>query len=370
MDMTTESIAWLALNRLPQLGGKRCLRLTEHFGSAAAALQASVGAWEEIVGPVVAGQARAQELDRGWAADQLKSLEQRGGHLIPISHPDFPPLLLETPHPPAVLHVLGETRLTTAAVAIVGTRNPTDYGCAVARQLGRALAVRGFCVVSGMARGIDAAAHQGALEAGGRTLAVLGCGVDVAYPHENSNLYMRIQQQGAVFSEFPMGSPPDKGWFPRRNRLISGLSLGVVLVEAPARSGALITARYAREQNREVFAVPGDVRTHKSAGCHQLIRDGAILVEGVEDVVEELQHWGLGDQREVEPEVAAVSEPTAVLSSREQVILERLDTEPCHIDRLSQEVDLETAEVLGTLLELELTGLVEQLPGKRFIRVY
>ena len=362
-----EGLAWLALSQLPNLGGRRCLQLSQHFGSAAAVLDAPVAAWEEVVGALVAQSARAREPAWDWAANQLEQLQQRGGSLIAIGAPEYPPLLREISSPPTLLHVLGDLRLSGAALAIVGSRSPTPYGLKVARQLARGLAARGFAVVSGLARGIDTAAHQGALEAGGRTLAVLGCGADVVYPGENADLHARIRGQGAVLSEFPMGSRPEKGWFPRRNRLISGLSLGVILVEAPARSGALITARYAREQNREVFAVPGDIRNGKSAGCHQLIRDGARLVEKVEDVVDELQHWGVGAalQGECRGQPAALG---AECSAQQQLVLHQLDTEPQHIDRLASEVGLEAAELLGSLLELELAGLVEQLPGKHFAR--
>ena len=343
------------------------MQLSQHFGSAAAVLDAPVAAWGEVIGPLVAQSARAQEPAWDWAAAQLEQLQQHGGNLVPIGALEYPPLLREIPAPPALLHVLGDLRLTTAALAIVGSRSPTSYGLKVARQLARALAARGFGVVSGLARGIDTAAHQGALEAGGRTLAVLGCGADVVYPSENAALHARIRGQGAVLSEFPMGSRPEKGWFPRRNRLISGLSLGVILVEAPARSGALITARYAREQNREVFAVPGDIRTYKSAGCHQLIRDGAHLVERVEDVVDELQHWGVGAAHQGES-MGQPAELGAEFSTHQQMILHQLDIEPQHIDRLASGVGLEAAELLGALLELELAGLVEQLPGKHFAR--
>ena len=323
VDQEAEGLAWLVLSRLPNLGGSRCLQLSQHFGSAAAVLDAPVAAWGEVIGPLVAQSARAQEPAWDWAAAQLEQLQQRGGSLIPISALEYPPLLREISAPPTVLHVLGDLRLTSAALAIVGSRSPTPYGLKVAWQLARALAARGFGVVSGLARGVDTAAHQGALEAGGRTLAVLGCGADVVYPSENAALHARIRGQGAVLSEFPMGSRPQKGWFPRRNRLISGLSLGVILVEASVRSGALITARYAREQNREVFAVPGDIRTCKSAGCHQLIRDGARLVEKVEDVVDELQHWGVGAVLQGE----SMGQPAALgaeVSAHQQLILHQL----------------------------------------------
>ena len=289
--------------------------------------------------------------------------------MLPIGDPAYPTLLREISAPPTLLYVLGDGQLSEPSVAIVGTRTPTIYGRSVAGELARSLAVRGFSIVSGMARGIDTAAHGGALQSTGQspteilTVAVLGSGADVVYPRENRELHQRIRRHGAVVSEFPMGSHPERGWFPRRNRVISGLSLGVVLVEAPSRSGALITARCAGEQNREVFAVPGDIRNGRSAGCHALIKDGAKLTESVEDVVEELSHRvGPADHQ-------PASNQELALSSGQRQLLNLLEAEPCHIDALARQAHRSADRLLGDLLRLELAGLVAQLPGKYFSRL-
>ena len=362
---SADELAWLALSRFSHLNTRQCLQLAAHFGSARAALEAPASAWEEVVGEKTARAARTEPPAWDWAARQWKNLQQRGGRLLTLGASDYPVLLREIALPPPVLFVLGEGLPDAPGLAIVGSRSATDYGCEVARRLGRDLAVRGFCIVSGMARGVDTAAHQGALEAGGRTVAVLGCGADVVYPADNVRLHKQIQGQGAVVSEFPMGSRPGPGSFPRRNRIISGLSSGVVIVEAPARSGALITASCALEQNREVFAVPGDIRHGQSAGCHRLIREGARLVEGVEDVVEELAH--LFPRNELVEAALEAAKPE--LSADEHALLAQFPAGPCHIDQLTEGVALSPAEVLDVLLKLELAGLVEQRPGKHFARV-
>ena len=373
-----ERQAWLALSRLPGLGGTRCQRLVISFGSALDALAASTATWAEAIGKGAAESARAVEPDWAKAEDQLRRLHGLGGRLHVVTDVDYPPLLRETASPPPLLFVLGKAELQAPSIAIVGTRNPSRYGRELATKLARGLAMRGLNVISGMARGVDAAAHEGALQAGampggaGETVAVLGSGVDVVYPPDNRQLHEKLRERGGVVSEFPMGSRPQRGWFPRRNRLISGLSFGVVLVETPARSGALITARYAQEQNREVFAVPGDVRTGKSAGCHGLIRDGAKLVESLEDVLEELQPWvNLRTDTVAAGESAAIEETgsaEARISSTQADVLARLDTTPCHIDELGGELGLEADRVLGALTELELGGWVERHPGMLFSR--
>ena len=362
----SEQIARLALSRLPWCAGRRSLELVQHFGSAELALEAPPAAWKVVVGAGVASKSRAQPAPLAWATAQWERVRQRGGRLLHLADPEYPELLREIASPPALLFVLGE--MASPCVAIVGSRRATPYGLEVAARLARALVARGFGITSGMARGIDAAAHQGALQAGGRTVAVLGCGADMVYPRENAGLHARIRQQGAVVSELPMGSRPQAGSFPRRNRLISGLSVGVVLVEAPAKSGALITANCAREQGREVFAVPGDLRSGMSAGCHRLIRDGAKLVEGVEDIMEELEHlFPRNPPLEAALEGRAAA-PAPDLSTGEQRILNHLGGEPRHIDGLAQQLSLATAELLEVLLTLELAGRVTQLPGKRFVK--
>jgi len=351
----------LALASLPNLGSRRRGRLLDACGSARAALEAPPAAWARILG---AGPAAAAcgEPDWDWVADQMRALTRRGAYAISSTEAGYPELLGRIPDPPSLLYGLGRADLDAPAVAIVGTRRCTGYGRAVARRLGHDLAARGIAVVSGMAWGIDTAAHEGALEGGGTTVAVLGCGVDVVYPARNRGLYRQLVARGAVVSELPMGARPQAASFPRRNRIISGLSLGVVLVETPARSGALITASCAVDQNREVFAVPGDITDGRSAGCHRLLRDGACLVEGVDDVVEELGQllpaWAAAPAEELAPQLG-------LLEGR---VLESLTSRGRHIDALGRETGTAPAALHEALLHLELEGLVEQLPGQLYAR--
>jgi len=343
--------AWLVLGQLAGIAGRRCLQLVERFGSARAALAAR--------------RARGSAPDWKWAAAQWRGLQARGGRLLTQADPDYPSLLRETAAPAPVLYVLGDRPLDVPCIAIVGPRKATEYGLQVAGRLAQALAGEGFCIVSGMAAGVDTAAHKGAFQGNGQTIAVLGCGVDVVYPAPNASLHRRIQEQGVVISEFPMGAPPEASSFPRRNRIISGLSLGVVVVEAPAHSGSLITAAHAVEQNREVFAVPGNVLSGRSAGCHRLLKEGAKLVEGVEDVLAEVEQW-------LPPRAGAprrTPAPVPELSGNEKRVFDQLGREPCHVDQLVERIDLAAADLLTALLKLELDGLVTQLPGKQFVRV-
>ena len=258
-----------------------------------------------------------------------------------------------------MLFALGPDDLVPPTIAIVGSRKASDSGKLISGELARGLVAQGICIVSGMAFGIDAAAHQAALAAGGRTIAVLGCGADVPYPRAHTPLYRQIRERGAIVSEFAWGGQPERGAFPRRNRIISGLSLGVVIVEAPQKSGALITVQHALEQNREVFAVPGDVRSGRNAGCHQLIKDGAKLVENVDDVLEELTMWAV-------PRLQSAPAPT--LPPEDESVYALLSRQPRHIDELAQHSALPPETLLDVLLRLELDGLVDQLAGKRFLR--
>ena len=365
--MERDDLAWLALARLPEIGGGRCRQLIARFGSVRAALEAPASAWEEVVGAGVARRSRALPVDWQWAENQRRELQRLGGKLLTLEDPDYPELLHQIASPPALLFVLGAPDFTLPYLALVGTRQASEYGCAMARRLACELARQGLGVVSGMASGIDTAAHLGALEGGGQTLAVMGCGPDVIYPRANAQLHARIQQQGAVLAEYPLGFPPDTGTFPRRNRLISGLSLGTVVVEAPAQSGALITAAYALDQNREVYAVPGEVLRGKSAGCHRLIKEGAKLVEGVGDILEELGQWGQ-HRAQLTLDFSAPLPTAPALSAQERQVLELLGEEPIHIDPLGVQAGLPAPELLRILLDLELGGWVEQLPGKRFVR--
>jgi len=363
-----DKVDLLALTRLPGIGPKRCMTLLQTFGSARDALVAPVAQWAQAVGLRVAQEARQEPLDRRWAEAQLRHVERLGGCMITVADADYPALLREIPVPPPVLFSLGVPVWAGACVAVVGSRRATQYGQRMARKLSRELTELGICVVSGMARGVDSAAHQGALEGGGKTIAVPGCGADVVFPRENRALYREILEGGAVLSEFPMGEQPTSGSFPRRNRIISGLSLGVVVIEAPERSGALITARYAAEQNRQVFAVPGDALSRRSTGCHRLIRDGARLVETVDDVLEELQYL-LPETSKAGAEADGGGSQVAIsLDSKESAVLELIGAGDCHVDELVHQTGLAAAQVLDVLLRLELAGLVEQLTGKRFCR--
>lgn len=293
---------------------------------------------------------------------QWQRWQRSGARLLTWRDDGYPPPLREIEDFPPLLFVRGSLQERDRfAIAIVGTRRPTPYGRHVAERLARELSRYGLTIVSGGARGIDTAAHTGALRAGGRTLVVLGCGIDVAYPAESSALFQRISTQGAVLSEYPPGIPPDAWRFPARNRLVSALALGVLVVEAPSDSGALITASHALEQGKPVFAVPGNIDTGNSAGCHRLIKDGAMLVDSVEDIVR-----GLGIAPEPPPERTA---PVPSLTSVQQQILGALSLTPKHLDALAEELGVPVAQLNAELFLLEMHQLVRRQPGNTYVRV-
>jgi DNA processing protein len=351
------------------VGPHTCRSLLERFGSASAVLDASVTKLRAVsgIGTQLAGRiARARrELD---PENELELCGNAGVTLLPQGDPGYPAPLAEIPDPPCLLYCRGALAPgDPLAIAIVGSRRCTPYGLRIAERLAAALARVGLTVVSGLARGIDAAAHRGALKAGGRTIAVLANGLAQVYPPEHEDLARDIAGAGALLSEMPMRQVPLAGLFPQRNRLISGLSLGVVVVEATPRSGSLSTARHALEQNREVFAVPGPVDSLSSQGCHRLIRDGARLVETVDDILEELGPL----VREVRPaaEETPVRHPAELmLSDQERSLLGRLGDEPRGVDDLITQTGLTAAQVLATLSVLEMRRLVRRLPGHHFIR--
>jgi len=297
---------------------------------------------------------------------------------IEISDVRYPGLLRNIPDPPPVLYVDGELEpVDVQAVAIVGSRHATLYGIRIARTLAEELSRLGFTIVSGMARGIDRVAHEGALAAGGRTLAVLGCGLDVAYPPDHTQLRAQVAEAGALLPEFPLGSPPLAAHFPRRNRILSGLSLGVVVVEAAEGSGSLITAKLAAEQGREVFAVPGPIDAPTSRGTHGLLKQGAKLTETVDDILEELlpQLERPVIKRSLFPgPVAGVPEPRrssyepANFSPEEEKVYAVVGCEPQSIDELSERAALASSRVVCALLSLELKDAVRQAPGQRYHR--
>jgi DNA processing protein len=281
--------------------------------------------------------------------------------VIHPGHPDYPRLLGEISGRPSVLFVRGELRADDAtAVAIVGTRRATPYGRQAAERVAAQLAAAGVTVVSGLARGVDGAAHRAALTAGGRTIAVLGSGVDVIYPGEHRLLAEQITASGAVVSEFPPGAKPDAQNFPARNRIISGMTLGTVVIEAPPRSGALITATFAADQGREVFVIPGSVFASSSEGTNALLRDGARIVRDGNDVLEDL---ALG-----EPGMTGARQAALLLDAREERLLRHLDGDPRHIDELAEAGEMSAGEVSALLLTLELKGLVRNQGAQFYVR--
>ncbi|SHK09547.1 DNA-processing protein DprA [Rhodothermus profundi] len=356
--------ALVALTLVPGVGSGRIRALLARFGSAQRVLYASIAELMQVPGIGMQTAQRIVAFDDWDAVDmQFEQAERVGATLIPAWDERFPPLLRTIYDPPALLWMRGTwTPEDHHAVAIVGTRRPTDYGLRTARQFAAALAREGVTVISGLAYGIDAAAHRGALEAGGRTLAVLGSGVDRIYPARHERLARAILNQGALFSEFPLGAAPDAPNFPRRNRLISGLARAVLIVEAYETGGALITARLALEQNREVLAIPGVLHNPASAGTNRLIRDSlARLVCTPDDVLEAI---GFGASPVAQPPPSPPS-----LNGLERQLYDALEPEPLHIDVLCERTGLDPSTALVYLLQLEFKGLVRQLAGKQFYRL-
>lgn len=362
---------WLTLSFLPRLGPVTIRRLIERFDGPGAALDASPKQLAEVAGigaklaaDLVTPDHRraAQDLARS----ELKRCQVAGIVFLPLDHPAYPTLLAAIHDPPAILRLRGDLDLLARpAVAIVGSRAASDYGRQVSFRLARDLAGQGFTVVSGMALGIDGEAHQGALSGDGSTLGVLGCGLDVVYPRNHARLFGQVMERGALLSEYPLGTRPEGFRFPARNRIISGLSLGVVVVEATERSGSLITARLALEQGREVFAVPGRVDSLKSSGSHRLLKEGAKLVQSVDDVVEELAFARARGGSGVPP--SSPAQPP--LSEAESRIYDLLDVYPRTIDEITRSAPCPAAEVVEMLLLLELKGAIRQLPGQQYERV-
>jgi DNA processing protein len=362
--MRDEYALWLALCRIKGLGCLSFKKLAARFPDPAKIFAASRSELEQVE------DLRADAIDgivnfHDWAEvdDEIGRVRAAGIMLVPFGDAAYPTRLRMIADPPPVLYVKGEiSGRDDRAVAIVGSRSASHYGRRVARDLAHGLASLGLTVVSGMARGIDGMAHESALSSGGRTIAVLGSGVESAYPPEHDKLYQRICESGAVVSELPMGTRPLAFHFPARNRLISGLSLGVVVVEATEKSGSLITASMAVEQGREVFAVPGEVGASRSRGTHRLIRQGAKLVETVDDIIEEIapQLLNRGAAQPPAPILPQGASPEA------RQIFALLQEGSLPVDELIEKSGSSAARVLETLLELELQGCVRSLPGKRY----
>ncbi|HXX58471.1 MAG TPA: DNA-processing protein DprA [Thermodesulfovibrionales bacterium] len=353
--------SWIALSLVPEIGTVTFRKLLSLYGEPEDVFRASLKELSSIDG---IGERKAKNIKdfSGFkeAAKCLALLNRSGARVVTCKDPDYPDLLRQVENGPVLLYVRGSMREEDRfAVAIVGSRKPTHYGRVVTEKLSSELAGAGFTVVSGMARGIDTIAHVGSLTSGGRTVAVLGSGIDTAYPPENRGLMEKIAESGYVVSEFPLGTKPNRENFPIRNRLISGLSLGVLVVEATRESGSLITAQHALEQNREVFAVPGSITSPNSSGTNDLIRRGAKLIERTEDIVEELGPMLKGF-------VPAREKSRADMTDEERRLCDILTGEPLHIDVISRGLTLSPSRVLATLLNLELKGIVRQTEGKRF----
>jgi DNA processing protein len=367
-------LGWLALALTPGLGARMAGKLLTALGSPDAIFNASLTALEGQRLPAAVAQAIHTRRPLSDAAKELAQAQAAGCRLLTWDEPEYPSRLREIYDPPPLLYVRGNVELLNRHVlAIVGARRPTPYGNQMAERLAKDLAARGLVIASGLARGIDASAHRGALSSGsGTTIGVLGCGIDVVYPKENKKIFEEIEKRGAIITEFPMGTFPAPQNFPIRNRIISGMSLGVVVVEGAQYSGSLITARLAMEFGREVYGVPGNATQPSSFGPNQLIKQGAKLVTGWEDVVEELP---TPVRAELVPVEAASAEERTLLVEEalgpmERPIYELLTPDEArHVDEIVERSGLTSSEVLAALFDLELRGVVRQLPGKQFLKV-
>ncbi len=356
----------IALNSLPDIGFIRFNNLMRRFGSLKGIFKARRAQLEAVdkIGPKTADGILNCDKEKTLKRE-LKLIDKYGVKVISCLDKGYPENLREIYDPPIILYVKGDiTPEDKYAVAIVGSRNATRYGIVTAERLGYELAARGFTVTSGLARGIDASGHKGAMKAKGRTIGVLGSGLAEIYPPEHLDLAERIAKDGAVVSEFPMEMAPRKDNFPRRNRIISGLSLGVVVVEAARNSGALITADFALEQGRELFAVPGQARAAASFGTNMLIRQGAKLVESADDIIEELGKVVRGHLKAKDRKPA----PAPKLNGSEESVFNAMTEEPKSIDDIVDEASIAASEILSCLTRLELKGLVAQLPGKLYVK--
>jgi len=356
MSDAGELAAWIELSLVPGLGGQGLRSLLSAFGLPGQVLSATRSQLCRVVPEALASRI----LERRSSPEIEAALEwaaQPGHAVLTLADVEYPKQLLEIADPPALLYVAGNAKLLhSLALAVVGSRNATPQGLKNAQSFARAFSEAGFTIVSGLALGVDSAAHTGGLEGSGSTIAVLGTGIDIIYPKRNGSLAQEISLRGALVSEFALGTPPTAGNFPRRNRLISGLARGCLVVEAALDSGSLITARLAAEQGREVFAIPGSIHSPLSKGCHALIKQGAKLVETAQDVLEELGSAGTPLSKSVEPG-----------ASRD--FLDKMGFDPCDIDSLIARTGLTTEIVSAILLELELEGRIAGLPGGLYQRI-
>jgi DNA processing protein len=362
--------ALIALNMIDHVGPVRLRQLLDHFGDAPSILRASR---QQLLGARGIGEETATAIS-SWEktvnlAAELKRITDYGCHVLTQEDADYPPSLREIYDPPIVLYLKG--RLSDRdrnAVALVGSRQTTNYGTETARKLAYQLAYTGVTVVSGGARGIDTSAHQGAISAKGRTVAVLGTGINIIFPAENKDLFDRIAENGAVMTQFPFNRQADKQTFPIRNRIVAGMTLGTVVIEATLNSGAMITANFATEYGRQVFAVPGMITSPRSKGCHELIKRGAKLCEGMEDILSEFEYLFPPSNRPPTPHQTGQL-PALELSENEQKLLQALSiSEERSADEIIRSSGLPSSAVSVALFGLEMKRLVKQLPGKIYVR--
>jgi len=371
MELSLENVAVLKLSLITDIGPVKFKKLIEVFRSAQSVFNAtadelrfSCGLSDKIVKSIL-----SSAKDNSAVEAELEKVRKAGAIVVTIDSPNYPKTLLNLPDPPIVLYMFGELLCTDEnAVAVVGTRLPSAYGTNVADKISRQLAQNGITIISGLASGIDTCAHKAALAVGGRTIAVLGNGLNKDYPAQNAKLKRVIAKGGVVVSEFPMDLPPDRGNFPRRNRIISGLSKAVLVVEAASKSGSLITADFAADQGKDVFAVPGSIFSKMSAGTNELIKNGAHIVQRAQDIIDVLDPLAC-----LKPQQVTSDESVPLkLNQIEQKILTEVEksSSGISVDVLSHNLNLVVTQVLGALLGLELKGAVKETPGKIFVRNY
>ncbi len=359
--------SWFALKSVPGIGNYIFKKLIEKFGSPDKVFKASE---DELTGVERVSPVLASSILRHKMPDEVKRdmdlVFKNNFSIVTMKDEDYPILLLGIHDPPPFLYVYGKLEKNSPNIAFVGTRHPSEYGVSTTIRLCKDMARLGFTIVSGMAKGIDTAAHKGALSARGKTIAVLGSGLAKIYPGENVGMFHKIAENGAVVSEFPLMREPETYNFPIRNRIISGLSLGTVVVEAAVKSGSLITARLAAEQNREVFAVPGSINSYKSFGTHSLIQEGAKLTTNKNDILDELPEsfYTVLEKKDS----AENSKPQPDLTKEESEILNIMSNYPAHIDDIGRKFSINTGKLLGILLTLELKGIVKKRDGNYFAK--
>lgn len=364
----SEKLFWICLGRISGVGSMTYCQLLKAFGTPEQIYSTSVKQLTQVVKPEIARQI-ASGFDAESHKNSLQWLSQPGNQLITLADEAYPKSLLEIADPPPYLYAKGDiSLLNQPSIAIVGSRNATVQGEKNAEAFAAELCAHGLCVVSGLALGIDGAAHRGALKAQGKTIAVVGTGLDIVYPAKHRDLAHEIAQHGLIISEFDLGVPSSPQNFPRRNRIISGLSMGCLVVEANLQSGSQITARLATEQGREVFAIPGSIHSPMSKGCHQLIKQGAKLVDSVQDIVEELR-LAAAITLEIAPAKKPANTPTAEKNTVADLILSKLGFDPIRLENLVTSTGLTVSEVSSMLMVLELEGKVASLTGGHFQKI-